>query len=178
MRLINSQCTVTIAVLIAFMACSSCVFGKCTTSSQVSLIYSDQASSTDQTLLLCSPDGQTFVVSLDPSVDVQHHVAELNLVLQPLGKKRSDVNLLIVNRRWHGYQPYTFGAADYVKRAKNSVFGEERTINIPHSQTQLVADVTEVQVEAEKPDQLGKIHYRFIKLVLRISMREKGRIPR
>jgi len=56
----------------------------------------------------------------------------------------------------------------------DSEFGEERTINIPHFPVQLIVDVIEVQVGAEKPDDLGKIHYRFHKLVLRISMKDSG----
>jgi len=178
MRSFNSKFAVTLVILIALVACGSFAFGKCSTPSQVSLVYSEQAPPSDQTLLLCSPDGKTFVVSFNPWVDVQRHVGELDLVLQPLRKRGSDVNLLIVNRRWHGYQPYTFGAADYVNGAMNSVSGEERIISIPHSQDELVTDVMEVQVEREEPDQLGKIHYRFVKLALHVSMRERGRSPR
>jgi hypothetical protein len=102
-------------------------------------------------------------------------MSELDLVLQPPRTRDEDVNLLVVNEKWHGFQPYTFGAADFVNGAKDSTLGEERTVNIPGLQAQLVVDVIEVKVEAESPDQLGKTHYWFSKLVLRISMRESNK---
>ena len=179
MQPINFRYVVSLTILIAFLACSSGGLGqRCSAPAQISLIYSEQAPSSNKALVLCSPDGQSFSVSFDPRVDVQHHVVELDLVLQTLRKKGSNSNLLIVNRSWHGYQPFTFGAADYVEGAENSVFGEERTIGIPHSRNQLIADVTEARVEAEKPDELGKIHYRFVRLVLRISVQDRSRAPR
>jgi hypothetical protein len=158
-----------------FMACSNCAFGKgCNAPTQVLLTYSEKIASSPEPILLCSSGGRTFLVSFYSWVNIEQHVGALDLILQSPSKRDKNVNLLVVNDKWHGYQPYTFGAADYVHGAMDSEFGEERTINIPHFPVQLIVDVIEVQVGAEKPDDLGKIHYRFHKLVLRISMKDSG----
>jgi hypothetical protein len=174
MRCSKRRCALIIAILILLTASGNHALGKeRDPPPQVLLTYSAQASPSATPLQLCSLRGRKYSLSFDPREDIKRHIGELDLVLQPLGDRGRDLNLLVVNDKWHGYQPYTFGAADYVRGANNSAAGVERVIDVPHLHAQLVVDVVEVQVDAEKPDDLGKVRYWFSKLVLRISMRDR-----
>jgi hypothetical protein len=80
-----------------------------------------------------SNDGRTmYVLFLEPTFDVGHHVATVELVLRRPDEKKGAANLLAPSGNWHGLQPYDFPATDLAQGVKKSVFGEKRTI-VPQS---------------------------------------------
>jgi hypothetical protein len=157
-----------IVLLIALLTCENRALAKeCNAPTQVLLTYSAQSSPSTLPLLLCSPDGRIYRVFLEPDFDVQHGVAVLNLVLQPVSSRSENTNLLVVNERWHGYQPFTFAAMDYANGAEHSVFGIQRRIAVRNSEMQLIADMREVKVGADGPDAT-----KFLRLSLQIEIQE------
>ena len=177
MRTARHRVALTVEILIIFATCANCAFGKgCSSGSQVLLTYSEQGPPTPVHVSICSPQGKMFVVSFDPFPDVEDHIAVLDLVLNPPSGRGKNVNLLAVDRPLHGYQLFNFGAGDYVDGAKDSTYGEERTIEISNMKAKLVVDVVDVDVAKKKRD-LGNPDEWFRKLTLKISMKEGSQSP-
>lgn len=67
-----------------------------------------------------------YVLSLEPDFDVGGHVVTVELVMRRAGAKDDSPDLLRGNL--HGLQASDFAANDLAHGAKNSAFGEERTM--------------------------------------------------
>jgi hypothetical protein len=70
----------------------------------------------------------------------------VDLVLNDLGHASPDSNLLSPTGNWHGLQPYTFIASDFVKGPDNSTFGAHRTIEIKSKELVMGINVLGVKV--------------------------------
>jgi hypothetical protein len=97
------------------------------------------------------------------------HVVVLDLVLQKVGEKKDDTNLLDSTRKQHGYQPYFFAASDFERGAQKSVYGELRVIDLPQLGMKMHIRVTGLKVEPTSPNPSQGLGYQFDDLTLEIT---------
>jgi hypothetical protein len=130
------------------------------TLNQVTLVYSAKLSPHSNTVLLKSPHGVTYQLSLVPDGD------DLVLTLEKPGRRPDQSNLLDWTGRLHGYQPYDFGAWDFVNGVPKSIYGESRVIKLRKLGMEMRVKVVEVHVEPTA-DESG---YQFEDLTLEITI--------
>ncbi len=140
-------------------------------SSQGVLVYSRKISSSPRSLLLKSPDGVAYRLSLMPELDVGGHVVVLDLVLQRINTRRSNWNLLYPTGNWHGYQPFFFGASDFARGVQNSIYGDLRVIDLHQLGMEMHVKVTGVNVEPTAANFSQAQGYQFDNLSLQITTR-------
>jgi hypothetical protein len=68
-------------------------------------------------------------VRLEPDFDIASGVVTWDLILRERGHGRR--NLLEPAGQWHGAQPFSLAAGDFLRGPANSVFGAARTLPIP-----------------------------------------------
>jgi hypothetical protein len=91
--------------------------------------FSSQTPENPWSIPIRSTDGSTaYLLSLEPDLDVGHHVVTLELVLRHPGDKTYASNLLDPTGRRHGLQSYDFAANDLARGVQNSAFGKKRTV--------------------------------------------------
>lgn len=96
--------------------------------------------------VLKSPHGVAYRFFLSPEFDTGRHIVVLDLVLQKLGSKKNESNLLDSTGKLHGYQPYIFAASDFANGAEKSVFGGVRTIVLDRPKMKFVIKVKDATV--------------------------------
>ena len=156
-------------LLIALISGSYAAGSEKVGSSQGVLVYSLKSSSHPSSLLLKSPRGATYRLSLIPDFDIGKHVVVLELVLQRRGRKRDDSNLLDPTGKLHGYQPYSFAASDFARGAQNSIYGDLRVIDLHQLGMELRVKVTGVNVEPTPTNSSKAPGYQFDDLTLQIT---------
>lgn len=141
-------------------------------SSHITLTYSDTQISHATSILLKSPRGFTYRLSLIPDSDVGKHVVGLDLVLHKPSEQATDYgNLLDPTGMLHGYQPYTFGAFDYAKGAQKSTYGATRVMKLQKLGMEMRVTVTRVHVVPTAGDFARDPEYKFHDLTLQITTR-------
>jgi len=98
-----------------------------------------------------STDGRVvYVLSLDSDVFYTkgQHVGGLELVLRHPHDSADAQNLLARIRNWHGAQPFLFDAADLKNGARDSVYGERRSISI--DRLRLVVRIVVLKAEVSR----------------------------
>ena len=85
-----------------------------------------------------------YILSLEPDFDVGGHVVTVELVMRRAGAKADAPDL--IRGKLHGLQPLDFAANDLAHGAKNSVFGEQRTMSLTKLGLLLRVTVTDVTV--------------------------------
>jgi hypothetical protein len=126
-------------------------------------------------VLLKSPRGVTYQLSLLPHYDVGNHLVVIDLVLARSDKKAStnERNLLEPKGMWHGYEPFIFAAHDYVKGAQKSIYGATRVMRLQDLGMEMRVTGVAVHVVpipgSSFPD--GGPDYQFQDLILSISTR-------
>jgi hypothetical protein len=104
-----------------------------------------------------------YVLSLEPDVDIGHHVLTVELVLRHAGSEADAPNLLRGKR--HGLQPYDFAVDDLAHGVKNSVFGEKRTITVSDLGLVLRIVITDATVSP-----ISASSYEFDALALQVEV--------
>jgi hypothetical protein len=160
--------------LIALTLVSFAAGSETTESSQGMLMYSAKSSSQPGSVLLKSPRGAVYRVSLIPEFDVGNHAVVLDLVLQEIGKRKKGLNLLDSRGKLHGYQPYFFAASDFTHGAQNSEYGILRVIDLQKLGIELLVTVFDVHVESTTATSLGAPRYRFGDLTLQIRTESRA----
>jgi hypothetical protein len=138
-------------------------------SSQTGLAYSRQSSLHSSSSLLKSPNGTTYRLSLIPELDVGKHVVVLDLVLQRVGRRNDDPNLLDSTGKLHGYQPYFFAASDFAGGAQKSIYGDLRVIDSHRLGMEMHVKVVGVNVEPTPASSSQAPGYQFDDLTLQIT---------
>jgi hypothetical protein len=140
--------------------------------SQLTLTYSASQLSHPSSVLLKSPQGVAYRLSLIPDSDVEKRVVVLELVLHRLSEKATFYgNLLDPTGMLHGYQPYTFAASDYVKGAQKSIYGATRVMKLQKLGMEMHVTVTRVRVFPAPGDLARTPEYKFGDLTLEITTR-------
>jgi hypothetical protein len=93
----------------------------------------------------------------------------LELILQEPGKKPDHSNLLDWTGNLHGYQPYDFGAWDFVNGAQKSSYGQSRVIKLRKLGMEMHVKVIKVHVEPTSADSSQEPNYQFNDLTLEIT---------
>jgi len=98
---------------------------------QTTATFSTQAPENRWSVPIKSTDGSTaYILSLEPDLDLGHHVVTLELVLRRPGDKTDAANLFDPTGTRHGLQAYDFAASDLAQGVKKSAFGEKRTVSL------------------------------------------------
>jgi len=87
-----------------------------------------------------------YILSLEPQHDKQGDVVAVELWLRGAVASGSDPNMLRLGL--HGLQACDFVPSDFAHGAKNSAFGENRTVILKHQGLVLRISVTEATVSA------------------------------
>jgi hypothetical protein len=136
------------------------------------LVYSATQTSHATSTLMKSPRGVMYRLSLIPDSDVGMGVLGLNLVLhRPSEQATFYGNLLDPTGMLHGYQPYTFGAFDYINGAKKSEYGATRVMKLRKLGMEMRVTVTRVRVVPSAGDFARNPEYKFHDLTLEITTR-------
>lgn len=143
-------------------------------SPEATLAYSLKASPYPSVVLVRSPSGTPYRLSLIPQLDVEHHVVVLELVLQEGERKADDLNLLDVTGTLHGYQPYFFAASDFAEGARNSIYGESRVIDLSRLGMAIHITVVKVNVTPTGASSSKSLRYQFDDLILRVATESLG----
>jgi hypothetical protein len=106
-----------------------------------------------------------------PEVDVAHQVVVIDLILQRIGSRSKDTNLLEPPGHWHGYQPFSFVASDFAPGAVRSPNPDLRVIDVRKLRIQLQIKVIGVDVQPTSAGSSTKLPYRFDILTLQIGTR-------
>lgn len=138
-------------------------------SNQVKLAYSAKLSPHSKAILLRSPHGITYQLSLVPDSDGYGNVIVLDLFLQKPGVKPDHSNFLDWTGKLHGYQPYVFAASDFAGGAQKSMYGESRKIDLPKLGMQMRVKVLDVHVEPTPEASAQVPNYQFDDLSLEIT---------
>jgi hypothetical protein len=132
------------------------------------LTYSAESSSHPSAIVLKAPSGKAYRLSLVPDHDIRNHVVVLELVLQKRAG-RNDANLLDWTGKLHGYQPYSFAASDFARGAQDSIYGEERVIELRKLGMRMRVKVVAVKVEPTTKNPSESLPYQFDELTLHIT---------
>ena len=132
------------------------------------LAYSVTASSHPSSILLKSPSGKAYRLSLVPEPDIRNHVVVLELVLQKRAG-RNDPNLLDWTGKLHGYQPYFFAASDFARGPQHSAYGEVRVIELRKLGMRMRVKVVAVKVEPTEENTSESPPYQFDELTLQVT---------
>ncbi len=127
------------------------------------------AASRPSSLLLKSPAGLAYRLSLVPDFDVGRHVVVLDLLLQRSDAKNTNANLVDPTGRLHGYQPYVFAASDFAHGTKKSIYGDTRVMNLEKLGIAIRAKVVDVKVKPTPVGSRQELPYQFDSLTLEIS---------
>jgi hypothetical protein len=141
------------------------------------LAYSSKQDSHPSSVLVRSPRGVTYRLSLVPELDVAKHVVVLDLVLQRIDEKISGANLLDSSGNRHGYQPYIFAASDFANGTQKSIYGRTRVIDLNKLEMKVNAKVVSVRVESTTSDKSGRATsygFQFGDLTLEVTCSEAG----
>jgi hypothetical protein len=93
-----------------------------------------------------------YVLSLEPEPDVENHVVVAQLVLRRVGSKPDADNLLQPSGRWRGLQAYYFAANDLAHGAKDSAFGQTRTLSLAKLGLLVRVTITDAKVSLISAD--------------------------
>ncbi len=146
--------------------------GQTASTPPITLAYSATQRSHPSSVLLKSPRGVTYRLSLIPDSDVGQRVVVVELVLhRPSEQATFYGNLLDPTGMLHGYQPYTFGAFDYVNGAKKSGYGATRVMKLKKLGMEMRVTVTRVNVVPIAGDSARTPEYKFQGLTLEITTR-------
>jgi hypothetical protein len=109
---------------------------------------------------------------LIPEFDIGKRVVVVELVLhRPSEQATLYGSLLDPTGMLHGYQPYTFGAFDYVNGAKKSEYGATRVMKLKKLGMEMRVTVTRVHVVPTAGDSARTPEYKFHDLTLEITTR-------
>ena len=164
----------TFLFLIASISICNALGSGAVASSQDLLIYFPQSSSHPSSILLKSPRGKTYRLSLIPELDIEKHAVVLDLVLQGPDRRGDDSNLFDTTGKLHGYQPFFFAASDFVRGPQNSSYGGLRVIDLHQLGMRMRVKVAEVNVEPTAPNSSHASGYQFNDLTLQITTQSLG----
>lgn len=122
--------------------------------------------------------GEIYCLSLEPDFDVRHHVISLFLVFRRSSDRTTAGNLLDTTGALHGYQRYIFAASDFARGARQSMYGERRTIVLDRLGLMFRIDVTSSAVSPLPGDKSGGLHYQFSELGLLIEVSSAGSVQK
>jgi hypothetical protein len=109
---------------------------------------------------------------LIPDFDIGKRVVVVELVLhRPSEQATLYGSLLDPTGMLHGYQPYTFGAFDYVNGAKKSGYGATRVMKLKKLGMEMRVTVTRVHVVPTAGDSARTPEYKLHDLTLEITTR-------
>lgn len=103
------------------------------------------------------PHGSSYQLALEPQEDLNGNVIGLNLDVVRLGMKTLG-NVLEINDKVHGYQPFNFAASDFERGAPNSIYGKTRQVQNKKLKILITIDVLDSQIE---PTSHSNNYYRF-----------------
>jgi len=133
--------------------------------------YSSRSLLRSKPLELSRDDGVEYRLLLVPELDTQRHVIVLDLVLRRAGESANSLNLLEPKENWHGSQPFSFAALDFVHGAESSPRVNTRVIDVPSLGIQLEIKVAGVDVVPISSESSSKLPYQFSDLKLQIASR-------
>jgi len=140
--------------------------------SPIILAYSAGSTPYPLSVLIKSPRGVTYRLSLIEDSPPGALVTDLDLVLHKPGEKATFYgNLLDPTGSAHGIQPYTFGAWDFRKGASKSVYGQTRAMT--RQKLGMEVRVTIVSVHVIPTGQVidGRPEYKFHDFTIEITTR-------
>jgi hypothetical protein len=133
-------------LLLCALAGSNAAGSETTGSSRDVLVFSTKPSFQRASVLVKSPYGVTYRLSLTPADDVESRPVVLVLVLQKLGSSGKGENLFWAGTTPHGYQPWFFAASDFARGAERSIYGESRIIQLRRLGMEMRVKVGNVRV--------------------------------
>lgn len=159
-----------LALSLAVLTCVGVTSVQRPASGQITLAYLVKQSSRSSSVLLKSPRGVTYRLSLVPFLDVGKHVVVLELVLLKPGEKAMYGNLLDTTGAF-GYQDYVFAALDFVHGARKSAYGDTRLIKLQRLGMEMLIRVVEVHVAPAPRYVPNQAVAQFRNLTLQITIR-------
>jgi hypothetical protein len=140
--------------------------------SKIMLAYPAAPLSHTMSALLTSPRGITYRLSLIVDSAPGAAVDDLDLVLHRPGEKATFYgNLLAPTGMSHGIQPYIFGAWDFAKGPRKSLYGQSRVMKLQKLGMEMRVTVTRVRVFPAPGDLARTPEYKFGDLTLEITTR-------
>jgi len=141
-------------------------------SARANFVFSSKSGVIPLFVLIRTPDVPAgFRLSLDPDYDIHHNITVLVLSLRHQSDSADASNLLDPTGRSHGYQSYIFAASDFVYGARQSLYGEKRTVILDQLGLHLRIDVSKASVEVIPERSMVEPTYRFNRLSVGVDVR-------